>query len=81
MHDTCYKGYAYGTQVEYNPLSLLMNDSFDIVQSNNRNNKILSLQYGTGARNVFENITNPLRGANSYQFQVKSEKFCTVVGM
>ena len=69
MPDTCYKGYACGTQVEYNPPSFSITGRFDIVQSNNRNNKILSLQYGTGARNVFENITNPLRDANSYQFQ------------
>jgi hypothetical protein len=70
MPDTRYKGYTCGTQVEYNPPSLPITGSFDIVLSNNRNNKILSLQYGTGARNVFENITNILRGANSYQFQV-----------
>lgn len=76
-----YKGYSYGTQSEYNPLYLLLNGSFDIVQSNNRNNKILSLQYGIGARNVFENITNPLRSVSQYGWKnfLETEIFPTTL--
>jgi len=55
-----YRGYAYGSQANYNPLSLMMNGSFDVLQSSNRDKKLFTLQYGTGASNVFSNITSPL---------------------
>lgn len=61
-----YKGYDYGTQSEYSPLYLLLNGSYDILQSSNRDNKILSIHYATGARNVFENITSPLPNISRY---------------
>ncbi|MDE3059175.1 MAG: hypothetical protein KGJ59_14605 [Bacteroidota bacterium] len=58
---TCffYHGYPYGTEANYNPLSLIMNGSFDILQIENRNNKLFSLCIANGARNVFDNITHP----------------------
>lgn len=54
-----YHGYPYGTEENYNPFSLIMNGSFDILQIANRNNKIFSLHIATGATNVYRNITHP----------------------
>lgn len=61
-----YHAYPYGTQAIYNPLYLLLNGSFDILQSSNRDDRPFSLHYGTGARNVLDNILSPLPVISRY---------------
>lgn len=58
-----------------------MNGSFDILQSSNRDNKILSLHYAAGARNVFENITSPLPRISQYGWKnfLETEVFPTTL--
>ncbi len=54
-----YRGYSYGSQASYSPLSVVMNGSFDILQVSNRNNKLFDLRIASGMRNVWENVTRP----------------------
>ncbi len=56
-----------------------MNGSFDILQSSDRDNKILSLQYAAGARNVFDNITSPFNRISQYGWKnfLETEVFPT----
>jgi hypothetical protein len=51
-----YHNYPYGSQANYNPLSMIMNASYDILQLSNQNNKITTIDYRTGARNVWNNL-------------------------
>jgi hypothetical protein len=55
-----YKGYPYGSQANYNPLGIMMNGSYDILQIDNQNNHIFKIHYREGSRNVWDNITHPL---------------------
>ena len=59
----------------------MMNGSFDILQSNNRTDKILKIQFAAGARNVFENITNPFQRISQYGWTkfLDSEVFPTTL--
>lgn len=61
-----YHGYAYGTEANYNPLSVIMNGSFDILQIANRNNSIFKLRIANGATNVFHNIMHPAERIAQY---------------
>lgn len=61
-----YHGYSYGTEAQYNPLSVIMNGSFDILQVSNRNNAVSKLRIAAGAENVFRNITHPSERISQY---------------
>lgn len=54
-----YKGRNYGSEALYNPIYLLLNDSYDILQIQNHNRKIFEFNYAAGAKNVFKNLANP----------------------
>ncbi len=54
-----YKGYKYGTQGTYNPLSFSLNAGFDIYQLVNHDRHIFSFPYSKSASNVFWNLGHP----------------------
>ena len=74
-----YKGYAYGTQAQYSPLSVIMNGSFDILQVSNRNNDLSSIQFAQGFRNVWWNITHAGSAISQYGWDrfIRTEIFPT----
>jgi hypothetical protein len=59
----------YGSQANYNPLSVIVNGSFDILQISNRNNRLASLQISNGFRNVWWNLTHAGRAVSQYGFR------------
>lgn len=61
-----YHDRAYGSDALYNPISLLLNGSYDIVQHENRSREIFNLAYGTGTRNVLQNLGSPFAGIAQY---------------
>jgi len=61
-----YHNYPYGTESLYNPLSVTLNASFDILQVTNRNNVLAAQHIGSGFRNVFDNLRNPARAIDAY---------------
>jgi hypothetical protein len=56
----------YGSDAMYNPLHVILNGSYDIVQMENRSREIFRLPYGTGTRNVLKNLGSPFSMINEY---------------
>jgi len=53
----------------YNPLYVIFNGSYDIVQMENRSREIFKLPYGTGFRNVMKNLGNPFKMISEYGWE------------
>ena len=45
-----YHNLPYGSEAHYNPISVILNGSFDIVQMENRSREIFNLPYGRERR-------------------------------
>lgn len=54
-----YKGNNFGSEALYNPVYLLLNAGYDILQLQGHNRKIFEFNYYTAAKNVFKNLGNP----------------------
>lgn len=54
-----YRGLDYGSQSLVHPLRLIINGGFGIMQIENRDNRPGRIRYGTGARNVLDNLVHP----------------------
>lgn len=54
-----YRGLDYGSQSLTHPLRLIVNGGFGIMQAENRSNRPLDVRYGTGVRNVADNLLHP----------------------
>jgi hypothetical protein len=76
-----YKGYPYGSQAHYNPFTIIMNGSFDILQVSNRNNDISSIQFANGFRNVWWNLTHAGSVVSEYGWEkfLKTDVFPTSI--
>ncbi|MGA9292711.1 MAG: hypothetical protein WBV81_08955 [Ignavibacteriaceae bacterium] len=61
-----YKGRNFGSEAEYNPLNLILNGSFDIIQLQNHVRKIDKIHYKEGTNNVLRNLGNPFVAIRSY---------------
>ena len=61
-----YKGRDFGSEAEYNPVNLILNGSFDIIQLENHVRKIDEIHYKEGTTNVLRNLGNPFKAINSY---------------
>jgi hypothetical protein len=54
-----YKGYDYGTESLINPLSLVINGGYGIIQFSDRDNSIIDLDYTKGFDNLKYSLTHP----------------------
>jgi hypothetical protein len=61
-----YHNLPYGSEALYNPLSLVLNGSYDIIQMENRSREIFTLPYATGFKNVFKNLASPFAMISEY---------------
>jgi hypothetical protein len=61
-----YHNLPYGSEALYNPVSLLLNGSYDIVQMENRSREIFTLPYAQGTANVFRNLASPFSMISEY---------------
>lgn len=61
-----YKNRTYGSEALFNPLSLVLNASFDIIQLEGHSRTFASIRYGEGFTNVLRNITSPLGPISRY---------------
>ncbi len=55
-----YHGREYGSEATYNPLSLVINGGFDVLQVSAHSRTLSSLSMDVGAANVWRNIANPI---------------------
>jgi len=74
----------YGSEAVFNPLTLIINGSYDILrngshQNNGETNNIFRLDYRQGFRNVWANISSPAYHINHYGWNrfLKQEVFPT----
>lgn len=56
-----YHGNPYGSEAIFNPLTVILNGGFGILQISNRSNYIGDLDLHTGLKNVTHNLSHPLR--------------------
>lgn len=54
-----YKHLNYGSQSTYNPVSIILNGGYDILQYDGYTHDVRHFPYRVGARNVWQNISNP----------------------
>lgn len=57
--DYFYKELNYGSEALYNPLYIILNGSYDIIQLQGHDRDIFNFPYGTAAKNVLRNLGNP----------------------
>ena len=71
-----YKGLDYGSQAMFNPLSIIINGGFDIVQLGDRRN-LTKFKLASGLKNVFRNLKDPFPAIRKYGWSnfIKQEIF------
>ncbi len=61
-----YHGKTFGSESLINPGSLIINAGFDILQSATHSRKLSTIKFGTGARNVYDNLSDPFTQINKF---------------
>ncbi|MDP4176131.1 MAG: hypothetical protein Q8933_19280 [Bacteroidota bacterium] len=61
-----YTGKDYGSEANYNPINLILNGSYDILQLDNSDRRIFKLPYGIGSKNVLKNLGSPFSAISSF---------------
>jgi hypothetical protein len=61
-----YRGLTYGSESLYNPASLIINGGFDILQSATHSRNLSTIKFGTGAKNLWNNLKDPFTQINKY---------------
>jgi len=61
-----YQSLDYGSQTCYNPLTLIVNGGFGIMQINNRSTQLNSVDFQIGYQNVMTNISNPIKAIKTF---------------
>lgn len=61
-----YTGLTYGSEAQFNPLTEVLNEGFDMLRQENRNRRLSTMPYGQAARNVWGSLTNPDSAIRNY---------------
>lgn len=64
-----YSGKKYGTESQFNPLSLILNGSYDVAQIEGVGRYITKYPYRHASREIFRNLTDPIFSIRSYGTQ------------
>ena len=64
-----YHAYPYGSQASFNPFFILVNGAYDMVQTQHVTNRVATIHYAEGFRNVNSNLSHPLRSIGQYGWQ------------
>lgn len=60
-----YKGYDYGSQAIYNPITVILNGGFDMAQVGNKRN-LTKAPFYLGHKNLMKNLRDPFTAINDY---------------
>lgn len=60
-----YKALPYGTQAVYNPIYVLLNGGFDMIQVGNQRD-IKKFPYKIALKNIWQNLSDPITPINNY---------------
>ncbi|MGE5314871.1 MAG: hypothetical protein ACM3Q4_09280 [Acidobacteriota bacterium] len=61
-----YRGRTFGSEALYNPASLIINGGFDILQSATHSRELSTIKFGTGAKNLWNNLKDPFTQIRKY---------------
>lgn len=61
-----YQALPYGSQASFNPFFVTVNGAYDMVQTRTASNRVATLDYRAGFRNVNRNLLNPLDNIERY---------------
>ena len=61
-----YHGYAFGSEAVYNPLAVILNGGYGILQIGSGERKPSAIDYRTAWRNVRDNVTHPVREIRTF---------------
>lgn len=61
-----YSGRTYGSEALYNPMTLILNGSYDIIQLDGHSRSVLDFPYRTATSNVLRNLTDPFGPIRRY---------------
>lgn len=61
-----YSGKSFGSQALYNPLYLILNGSYDIIQLDGYSKEIFAFPYAAGSKNVLNNLGSPFSAITRY---------------
>lgn len=54
-----YHAFSYGSEAEFNPLTEILNEGFDVLRTSSQDRHVFRRDYGTGAENVWRSVTHP----------------------
>jgi hypothetical protein len=63
-----YTGKSYGSEAEFNPLTEIVNEGFDITQTNDHDRHVFRLPYAVAARNVWQSVVHADRTFRWYGY-------------
>ncbi len=58
--------YQYGSELYFNPLSLVMNGGYDILRNGGHDKNIFNQEYEAGFKGVLNSISNPIENIEKY---------------
>jgi hypothetical protein len=61
-----YTGKNYGSEAEFNPLTEILNEGFDVLSLQYADRHILTRTYGIDAKNVFVSLMHPVQSFSDY---------------
>ncbi|MBX2976099.1 MAG: hypothetical protein KF721_08180 [Ignavibacteriaceae bacterium] len=72
-----YHNLQYGSEAQFNPINLILNGSYDIIQLEGKNRDIFNRNYYVGFKNVANNLTSPFHHINKFGWKnfISSEIF------
>jgi hypothetical protein len=56
----------YGSEFYFNPFTVVLNGSYDILRNGGHDKNIFTIEYGTGMENVWKNISHPFKNIDIY---------------
>src|SRR5687768_5128609 len=54
-----YKDVGYGSEAQFNPLTQILNEGFDMFRGDNRNRRLADFPFGRASKNVLRSLVRP----------------------
>lgn len=61
-----YTGKTYGSEAMFNPINVLLNNGYDIIQLGNKQRTIFDFPYSHATKNVWKSLTHPVKTISEY---------------
>jgi hypothetical protein len=68
VHGQYYTGKTYGSEAMFNPVNVVLNNGYDIIQLGNKPRTIFDFPYSHAKKNVWNSVTHPAKTISAYGF-------------